>query len=93
MPICQFYSWVLETKTILYLLKMSFQFLAPLILLLASVGAYIGRGLVLDVMLMFLAGIIGFCWAVCLFYLNCSWYHSGQDWRAKLCSRHADGAL
>lgn len=51
---------VLETKTILYLLKIPFQFLAPMILLLASIGAYIGRGLVLDVMVMFLAGIIGF---------------------------------
>ncbi|NDA08455.1 MAG: hypothetical protein EBZ18_03485, partial [Alphaproteobacteria bacterium] len=51
---------LLETKTILYLLKIPFQFLAPLILMLASIGAYIGRGLVLDVMVMFAAGIIGF---------------------------------
>jgi len=51
---------LLETKTILYLLKVPFQFLAPLILMLASIGAYIGRGLVLDVMVMFAAGIIGF---------------------------------
>jgi len=51
---------VLETKTILNLLKISFQFLAPLILMLATTGAYIGRGLVLDVMVMFLAGIIGY---------------------------------
>ena len=51
---------ILETKTILYLLKIPFQFLAPLILLLASIGSYIGRGLVLDVMVMFGAGIIGF---------------------------------
>ena len=51
---------ILETKTILYLLKIPFQFLAPLILLLASIGSYIGRGLVLDVMVMFAAGIIGF---------------------------------
>jgi len=51
---------ILETKTILYLLKIPFQFLAPLILLLASIGSYIGRGLVLDVMVMFVAGIIGF---------------------------------
>ena len=33
---------------------------SPLILLLATIGAYIGRGLVLDVMVMFGAGIIGF---------------------------------
>ncbi len=51
---------VLETKTILNLLKIPFQFLAPLILMLATTGAYIGRGLVLDVMVMFLAGIIGY---------------------------------
>ena len=34
--------------------------MAPLILLLASIGAYIGRGLVLDVVVMFIAGIVGF---------------------------------
>ena len=51
---------LLETKTILYLLKIPFQFLAPLILLLATIGAYISRGLVLDVMVMFAAGILGF---------------------------------
>ena len=42
------------------MLKIPFQFLAPLILLLASIGAYIGRGLVLDVVVMFIAGIVGF---------------------------------
>ena len=31
-----------------------------MILMLASIGAYIGRGLVLDVMVMFGAGIVGF---------------------------------
>ena len=51
---------LLETKTILYLLKIPFQFLAPMILLLASIGSYIGRGLVLDVMVMFVSGIMGF---------------------------------
>ncbi|MBT3716484.1 MAG: tripartite tricarboxylate transporter permease, partial [Deltaproteobacteria bacterium] len=51
---------LLETKTILHLLKIPFQFLAPMILLLASIGSYIGRGLVLDVMVMFISGIIGF---------------------------------
>ncbi len=50
----------LETKTILHLLRIPFQFLAPLILLLATVGAYAVRGLVVDVMVMFLAGIVGF---------------------------------
>jgi len=51
---------MIETKTILNLLKIPFQFLAPLILMLATIGAYISRGLVLDVMVMFLAGILGF---------------------------------
>ncbi len=51
---------ILETKTILNLLKIPFQFLAPLILMLATTGAYISRGLVLDVMVMFLAGIMGY---------------------------------
>jgi len=51
---------LIETKTILYLLKIPFQFLAPMILMLASIGAYISRGLVLDVIVMFIAGIIGF---------------------------------
>ena len=51
---------IIETKTIMYLLKIPFQFLAPMILLLASIGSYIGRGLVLDVIIMFGAGIMGF---------------------------------
>ncbi len=51
---------LVETKTILNLLKIPFQFLAPLILMLATTGAYISRGLVLDVMVMFLAGIMGY---------------------------------
>jgi len=51
---------LLETKTILHLLKIPFQFLAPMILLLASIGSYIGRGLVLDVIVMFVSGIMGF---------------------------------
>ena len=51
---------LIETKTILNLLKIPFQFLAPLILMLATIGAYISRGLVLDVMVMFLAGIVGY---------------------------------
>ena len=51
---------LIETKTILNLLKIPFQFLAPLILMLATIGAYISRGLVLDVMVMFIAGILGY---------------------------------
>ena len=51
---------LIETKTILQLLRIPFHFLAPMLLMLASIGSYIGRGLVLDVMVMFLAGMIGF---------------------------------
>lgn len=50
----------LETKTVLYLLKIPFRYLTPLILLLATVGAYAVRGLTVDIMVMFIAGIIGF---------------------------------
>ncbi|MGB1612396.1 MAG: tripartite tricarboxylate transporter permease [Arenicellales bacterium] len=47
-------------ETIINLLKIPFQFLAPLILLLATVGAYAVRGLVIDVVVMFIAGVAGF---------------------------------
>ena len=51
---------LIETKTILQLLRIPFTYLAPMILMLASIGAYIGRGLVLDVIVMFGAGVLGF---------------------------------
>ena len=50
----------LETKTIINLLRIPFQFLAPMILLLATVGAYAVRGLSVDVIAMFIAGVVGF---------------------------------
>lgn len=50
----------IETKTIINLLRIPFQFLAPLILLLATVGAYAVRGLSIDVIAMFVAGVVGF---------------------------------
>ena len=50
----------LETKTIINLLRIPFQFLAPMILLLATVGAFAVRGLVIDVIVMFVAGVAGF---------------------------------
>ncbi len=50
----------LETKTIINLLRIPFQYLAPMILLLATVGAYAVRGLTIDVIVMFVAGTIGF---------------------------------
>ena len=50
----------LEAKTIVNLLRIPFQFLAPMILLLATVGAYAVRGLVIDIVVMFVAGVAGF---------------------------------
>ena len=50
----------LETRTIVNLLRIPFQFLAPMILCLATVGAYAVRGLTLDVLVMFIAGVAGF---------------------------------
>ena len=50
----------LETKTIVNLLRIPFQYLAPMILLLATVGAYAVRGLTVDIIAMFLAGVVGF---------------------------------
>jgi putative tricarboxylic transport membrane protein len=50
----------LETKTVLHLLRIPFQFLAPGILLLATIGAYAVRNLVMDVGVMFAAGILAY---------------------------------
>ena len=54
-----FLGW-LQTKTVVHLLRVPFHFLAPAILLFGSVGAYAVRGLALDVMVMFIAGIVAF---------------------------------
>jgi len=50
----------LETKTVLHLLRIPFQFLAPGILLLSTVGAYAVRSLPMDVGIMFAAGILAY---------------------------------
>lgn len=50
----------LETKTVVHLLRIPFWLLAPTILLLATIGAYAGRNLMLDVWVMYIAGILGF---------------------------------
>jgi putative tricarboxylic transport membrane protein len=50
----------LQTKTVVHLLAVPFRFLAPGILLLATIGAYALRNLVIDVWVMFVAGIIGY---------------------------------
>ncbi len=53
-------GYYLETRIILNLLRIPFQFLAPMILLLATVGAYAVRGLSIDIIAMFVAGVVGF---------------------------------
>ncbi len=50
----------LETKSVLHLLRIPFQFLAPGILLMATVGAYATRNQVIDVVVMFAAGILAY---------------------------------
>jgi putative tricarboxylic transport membrane protein len=50
----------LQTKTVVHLLRIPFRLLAPAILVIATVGAYALRNLVLDVWVMYLAGIAGF---------------------------------
>lgn len=49
-----------QTKTIVHLLQIPFRWLAPGILMLATVGAFALRNLVIDVWVMFLAGILGY---------------------------------
>jgi putative tricarboxylic transport membrane protein len=50
----------IQTKTVVHLLRVPFHLLAPAILLIATVGAYGLRNLVVDVWVMFIAGIVGF---------------------------------
>jgi putative tricarboxylic transport membrane protein len=49
-----------ETKAVLHLLKIPFQFLATGILLMSTIGAYAVRGLAMDVFVMFAAGIMAY---------------------------------
>lgn len=50
----------LQTKTVVHLLAVPFRFLSPAILLLATIGAYALRNLIVDVWVMFIAGIVGY---------------------------------
>jgi putative tricarboxylic transport membrane protein len=50
----------LQTRTVVYLLHIPFHRLAPVILLLATIGAYALRNSMLDVWVMFIAGFAGF---------------------------------
>lgn len=49
-----------ETKTIVHLLRIPFRLLGPLILLLATIGAYALRNLIVDVWVMYIAGIVAY---------------------------------
>lgn len=49
-----------ETKSIVHLLRVPFSILAPAILLLATIGSYALRGLIVDVWVMFAAGVAGY---------------------------------
>lgn len=50
----------LQTKTLVHLLRVPFHLLAPAILLIATIGAYALRNLVVDIWVMYLAGIAGY---------------------------------
>jgi putative tricarboxylic transport membrane protein len=52
-------GWV-ETKTTVHLLKIPFGILGPMIVVISAIGAYALRNLVIDVWVMFAAGIIGY---------------------------------
>ncbi|MDE0005924.1 MAG: tripartite tricarboxylate transporter permease, partial [Rhodospirillaceae bacterium] len=52
-------GWI-QTKTVVHILRVPFRWLAPGILMLAIIGAYALRNLVIDVWVMFLAGVIGY---------------------------------
>ncbi len=58
--ICIFGLGWIQTKTVVHLLRIPFHLLSPAILLMSTIGAYAVRGLVIDVMVMFLAGVFAF---------------------------------
>lgn len=58
--LCIFLLGWLQTKTVVHLLRVPFQFLAPGILMLATIGAFAVRNLIIDVWVMFAAAVVGF---------------------------------
>ena len=78
-----------ETKTILNLFEDPIPVLAPLILMLATTGAYISRGLVLDVMIaqFLVCGIIGYFLRRTGIFNSSDRFgaYSREDRRTKLC--------
>jgi putative tricarboxylic transport membrane protein len=57
---CIFVLGYMETKTVVNLLRIPFRILAPVILLLATIGSFALRNSLLDVWVMFIAGILGY---------------------------------
>jgi putative tricarboxylic transport membrane protein len=49
-----------ESKTIVHLLRVPFSILGPTILLISTIGAFAARNLVVDVWVMYAAGIVGY---------------------------------
>jgi putative tricarboxylic transport membrane protein len=49
-----------ESKTIVHLLRVPFSVLGPAILLISTIGAFAARNLVIDVWVMYVAGIVGY---------------------------------
>jgi putative tricarboxylic transport membrane protein len=58
--ICILFLGFVETKGVLHLLRVPFQYLAPGILLMAAIGAYATRNQPIDVAVMFAAGILAY---------------------------------
>ena len=50
----------LQTKVVVHLLRVDFRYLAPAILLMSVIGSYAVRNLIMDVWVMFIAGVIGY---------------------------------
>ena len=50
----------LQTKTVVHILRVPFRWLAPGILILACIGSYALRNLMIDVWVMFAAGVLGY---------------------------------
>jgi putative tricarboxylic transport membrane protein len=58
--LCIFLLGFVETKTTVHLLRIPFRLFAPAILLLSTIGAYALRNLIVDVWVMFGAGVLGY---------------------------------
>ena len=83
---------LIETKTILYLLKIPFQFLAPMILMLASIGAYIS-GLVLGYRNVYRRDNRVFTPSLGLLNPGIVLSNSWKNRRTEFCSGYANGSL